>query len=125
MTKILYFDPNVDPACYPVLFPYGTQGHKYGILKADPNNKKANDDLAAQFDAGKEGGTLYTNDDLDWIDDYLDAEDNGMEEIMKTVLKSVTKSLLGEIVIGLQLALVEANACRIVRHYNLQQDQKP
>uniref|UniRef100_A0A915KJQ2 Uncharacterized protein n=1 Tax=Romanomermis culicivorax TaxID=13658 RepID=A0A915KJQ2_ROMCU len=84
MTNIPYFDPNVDPACYPLLFPYGTQGYKYGIMKADPNNKKANDDLAAQFDAGKEGGTLYTDDDLDWNDDYLDAEDNGMEEIMKS-----------------------------------------
>uniref|UniRef100_A0A915IX58 Uncharacterized protein n=1 Tax=Romanomermis culicivorax TaxID=13658 RepID=A0A915IX58_ROMCU len=65
MTRILSFNLNVDLACYPPLFLYGTQGYKYRILKADPNNKRANNDLAAQFNAGKDSGTLYMDDDLD------------------------------------------------------------
>uniref|UniRef100_A0A915INX5 Uncharacterized protein n=1 Tax=Romanomermis culicivorax TaxID=13658 RepID=A0A915INX5_ROMCU len=65
MTRILSLYLKVDLACYPLLFLYGTQGYKYRIWKADPNNKRANDDLDAQFNAGKEGGTLYMDVDLD------------------------------------------------------------
>uniref|UniRef100_A0A915I1N7 Uncharacterized protein n=1 Tax=Romanomermis culicivorax TaxID=13658 RepID=A0A915I1N7_ROMCU len=67
MTKIPYFGPNTDPTCYPLLFPYAPQGYKYGILNADPNNEKANDNWTGQFETGKEGGALYTDDNLDWI----------------------------------------------------------
>uniref|UniRef100_A0A915KCU8 Helitron helicase-like domain-containing protein n=1 Tax=Romanomermis culicivorax TaxID=13658 RepID=A0A915KCU8_ROMCU len=51
--EMLYFEPNVDPACYPLLFPYGTQGYRYGIEKFNPKDPKFQNELMKKITAGK------------------------------------------------------------------------
>uniref|UniRef100_A0A915K862 Helitron helicase-like domain-containing protein n=1 Tax=Romanomermis culicivorax TaxID=13658 RepID=A0A915K862_ROMCU len=77
-----YFEPNVDPACFPLLFPYGTQGYHFGIDKNFKNPKFQNE-MAIEIEAGKGDGDLYCDEDLEWVDDFDNAEDNGMDDMVK------------------------------------------
>jgi hypothetical protein len=59
-------NPNIDPAVFPLLFPKGTQGHRWGLKK---NMRK--DKAPSSKDQAKMDAILDASDEADFMDDVF------------------------------------------------------